>query len=74
MAGGAGHAAADGLQEEGDDVAGDEDARVGEGRDAAVGRAEGGHDAREAEVDAGGEEGGGDGEADDLDEEAVLSL
>lgn len=36
MAGDGGHAAADGLEEEGDDVAGDEDGGVGEGFDAGV--------------------------------------
>lgn len=67
-----GHAAADGLQQQREEVAGDEDARVPARGDARVGGAEGEHDAREGEVDAGGEEGGGDGQADDLDEEAVL--
>jgi hypothetical protein len=35
--------------------------------------ADGGNDAREAEVDSCGEEGGAYGEADDLDEERVLN-
>jgi len=51
-------ASAAGLEEERDDVAGDEDARVVEGGDAGVGLAEDGDDAGEAEVDACGVEGG----------------
>ena len=65
-------AAARGLQHQREDVAGDEDERVGAGRDAGVCGAEGVDDAAEAEVEACGEEGGGDGEADDLEEEGVL--
>lgn len=72
VGGGGGHAAAEGLEDEGEDVAGDEDARVREGFDAGVFRAKGDDDAGEGEVDAGGEEGGGDGEAAYLHEEAVL--
>lgn len=45
-------AAAAGLQEQGDHVAGDEDSGVPEGWDAGVCWAEGRDDAREAEVDA----------------------
>ena len=72
VGGGGGHAAAEGLEDEREDVAGDEDARVREGFDAGVFGAEGDDDAGEGEVDAGGEEGGGDGEAAYLHEEAVL--
>src|SRR3569833_630783 len=67
-----GHAAARGLQHERDDIAGDEDAGVVFGREPAVLGPEGVDDAAEAEVDAGGHEGGRDGQAADLDEEAVL--
>ena len=66
------HAAADRLEKEGDDVAGDEDARVGEGPDVRVLFAEGDDDAGQCEVDSCRQEGGGDGEADDLHEEPVL--
>ena len=66
------HAAADCLEQEGDDVARDEDARVGEGFDVRVFGAKGCDDAGEGEVDAGCEEGGSDGQADDLHEETGL--
>jgi hypothetical protein len=72
VGGGGGLAAAGGLEDEGEEVAGDEDARVHLGGDAGVVGAEGEDDAREAEVEAGGVEGWGDGEADDLEEEAEL--
>ena len=52
MTGGGGDATACGLQEEGEDVAGDEDAGVGEGGDAGVLRAEGCDDAGEGEVES----------------------
>ena len=55
------HAAADRLEEEGDDVAGDEDAWVGEGFDVGVFGAEGHDDAGEREIDARGQECRGDG-------------
>ena len=66
------HAAADCLEQEGDDVARDEDARVGEGFDVRVFGAKGRDDAGEGEVDAGREEGWSDGQADDLHEETGL--
>ena len=56
----AGEATACGLEEEREDVAGDEDARVGEGGDAGVLGTEGGDYAREGEVESCGEEGRGD--------------
>ncbi len=52
VAGHRGHAAANGLEEEGDDVARDEDAGVGERFDVGVFGAKGDDDAREGEVDA----------------------
>ena len=52
VAGDRGHAAADGLEQEGDDVARDEDARVREGFDVRVFGAEGDDDAGEGEVEA----------------------
>jgi hypothetical protein len=61
------------LKDQGDEVAGDEDPRVREGFDARVFGAEGRDDARETEVDACCEEGGAYCEANDLDEERVLS-
>ena len=67
-----GLAAAGGLQDEGEEVAGDEDARVHSRGDARVVGAKGEDDARQAEVQAGGVEGRGDGETDDLEEEAEL--
>ena len=52
VAGSGGDTAAGGLQEKGDNVAGDEDTRVGEGGDAGVLRAEGCDDAGEGEVES----------------------
>ena len=66
------HAAADCLEQEGDDVARDEDARVGEGFDVRVFGAKGCDDAGKGEVDSGCEEGRSDGQADDLHEETGL--
>ena len=66
------HAAANGLEEEGEDVAGDEDAGVRERFEVRVFRAEGDDDAGEGEVDTRGEEGGGNGQADDLHQETIL--
>ena len=65
-------AAAAGLEEERDQIAGDEDSWVGEGLDAAVLGAEGYYYAGEGEVESCCQEGGGDGEADDLNEVWVL--
>ena len=70
--GAGGHTAAEGLEGEGDDVAGDEEAGIGFGGDAGVGYAKSEDDALDAEVDAGGVEGGADGQADDVHEEAGL--
>ena len=67
-----GHAATDRLEQERYDVAGDEDARVREGFDVRILRAEGYDDARESEVDAGCQERWGDGQANDLHQETVL--
>lgn len=69
-----GQTAAGCLQEERDDVAGDEDARVREGRDAGVLGAEGHDYPGEAEVDACGHERRRDRQADDLHEKAVLQF
>lgn len=66
------HATADGLEEEGDDVAWDEDAWVRERLDVRVLGAEGDDDAGKCEVDARCEESGRDCQADDLHEETVL--
>lgn len=57
--GGVGHGAADGLQDEGEDVAADEDDGVGAGFEAGEVFAVDEDDAREAEVDGCGEEAGG---------------
>lgn len=65
-------AAAHSLEQEGHDVAGDENARVGKRCDARVGRAEGVYHAGEAEIETRGHEGRGDGQADDLDQETIL--
>ena len=70
----AGHAAADGLEHERDDVARDEEARVRERFDPRVGRPERDHDAGQRQVDAGGEEGRRDGQTDDLHQEPILPL
>ena len=72
MAGRARHAAAHGLQDEGDDVAGDEDAGIEMGCEAGVCGAEGADEVAEGEVDACGEEGGGDRKGDDLEQETGL--
>ena len=56
----AGEATARGLEEEREDVAGDEDTGVGEGGDAGVLGTESGDYAGEGEVETCGEEGGGD--------------
>ena len=68
------HAAADRLEEEGDDVAGDEDAGVGEGFDVGVFGAKGHDDAGEREINPRGQECRGDGQAHDLHQEAVLLI
>lgn len=68
------HAAARGLQHEREEVARDEDLRVALRREARVLGAECAYDAGEAEVQTCGVEGGGDGQTDDLDQEAVLRV
>ena len=72
MASHAGHSASNGLKEQGDDVAGDEDAGVGEGLDVGIFRTECDDDAGEGEIDACSEKGGGDCQADNLHKESVL--
>ena len=72
MGSGTGDSAPCCLEEEGEDVARDEDARIRKGGDAGILGTEGGHDAGEGEVEACGEEGGSDREADDLDKVGVL--
>jgi hypothetical protein len=69
---GAGHATAQRLQDEGEEVARDEDARVESWFEAGVFGAKGGDYSRKAEVEAGSVECGRDCEADDLKQEAVL--
>jgi hypothetical protein len=66
------HAATDGLENEREDVAGDEDFGVKGWLEARVGGAEGVDDAGETEIQAGGVESRSDGETDDLDEESIL--
>lgn len=72
MTSGAGHAATNRLEEERAHVARDENAGVGERSNARILGAKGGDDTREAEVEASCEKGGGDGQADDLEEERIL--
>ena len=67
-----GHASASSLEHEGDEVARNEDFGVGEWLDTRVLGTNGSDNAREAEIDACSEECGGDGQADNLDEEWVL--
>lgn len=64
--GGVGQGAADGLQDEGEEVAADENDGVGAGFEAGDGFAVDKDDAREGEVDGGGEEAGSYGEDDDV--------
>ncbi len=64
--GGVGERAADGLHDEGEDVAADEDDGVGAGFEAGEGFAVDDDDAGEGEVDGGGDEAGGDGEDDEV--------
>ncbi|KAK7995646.1 hypothetical protein PG990_014419 [Apiospora arundinis] len=61
------------LQDQGDEVEGDEDPGVGHGLEAGVaqGRVEDVDDAGQAQVHAGGDEGGRDGQGDEVDEEGV---
>lgn len=68
----AGHAAADGLEQQGDEVARDEEARIRQGFDSGIGLPDRDHDARQGQVDACGEEGGGDGQTDNLHQKSVL--
>lgn len=68
----AGHAATDGLEQQGDEVAGDEEAWIRHRFDAGIGLPHRDHDARQGEVDAGGEEGGGNGQTDNLHQKSVL--
>ena len=72
MRSGASKTATCGLEEEGEDIAGDEDARVRERSDSGVLGAESGDDAGEGQVETCSEEGGSDCEADDLNEVGVL--
>lgn len=70
--GGRGDGAAGGLEDQGEEIAADEEAGDelrGEPREAGP---VDGDDAREAEVDGGGEEGGADGQADEVDDEGVV--
>lgn len=69
--GSVGQCSADGLQHEGKDVAADEDVGVGVGREAGLIGAVDGDDARQADVDAGGQEAGGDGQGDDVEQERI---
>lgn len=70
----AGHAAADGLEQQGDEIAGDKEAGVGQGFDAGIGLPDGDDDAPQGEVDAGGEEGGSNGETYNLHQKSVLPI
>jgi hypothetical protein len=72
MARGAGHAAAQSLQDEGEEVARDEDARVQSWFETGVFGAKSCDYSGEAEVEASSVECWRDGEADDLKEETVL--
>lgn len=69
--GGCSEGTADSLENEGEDVAGDENPCVHAGLDAGEFGADFEDDMFEGEVDAGGDEGGGDDQAADLDLETI---
>lgn len=56
------HAAADSLEQEGDEIAGDEEARERKGFDPGIRLSDRDHNPGQGEVDACGEEGGGNGQ------------
>lgn len=66
------HPAAGSLQDQTDDIAGDENGGIATRLHPAAPQADRRHDVAQGEVDGGAEEGGRDGETADLDQEAVL--